>query len=91
MLERWFKKREARKDAIAKAREGFVSWREISVSLGWKTYEEKIEKKIEVIKNKIENDTLLTGEDLKRLQLALQVWKEVKRIPKELQDNAGGK
>jgi len=90
MLERWFKKREARKDAINKAREGFTSWLEISGSAGWKTYEERVNKKIEIIKNRIESDTSLTGEDLKRLQLALQVWNEVKRIPKELQEHAQG-
>ena len=90
MLERWFKKREARKDAINKAREGFTSWLEISRSAGWKVYEERVNKKIEIIKNRIESDTSLTGEDLKRLQLALQVWNEVKRIPKELQENAQG-
>uniref|UniRef100_A0A6M3IWU1 Uncharacterized protein n=1 Tax=viral metagenome TaxID=1070528 RepID=A0A6M3IWU1_9ZZZZ len=87
-----FKKREARNLAVKEARDKFTSWLEISLSAGWKTYEEKVEKKIEILRNKIENDTSLTGEDLKRLQLALQVWKEVKRIPKELeQDAKGGK
>ena len=93
MFERWKAKREARKDAINKAREGFSSWLEIARSNGWKAYQERLEQKIENIKNKISNDLNLTGEDLKRLQLALQVYNEVKRIPKELEDNAkqGGK
>ena len=92
MLKKFFERREKRKDAINKAREGFTSFLDISKSLGWKAYQDKVDKKIEVIKNKIENDTSLTGEDLKRLQLALQVWNEVNRIPKELKENAiGGK
>lgn len=86
----WFKKREARKDAINKARENFTSWLEIAKSNGWKAYEEKVNKKIDNIKHKIEIDLTLTGEDLKRLQLALQVYKEVQRIPRELEDNAKG-
>lgn len=90
MFRRFLKQREARKDAINKAREGFTSWLEISKSVGWKIYQEKVDKKIEIIKNKINDDTTLTGEDLKRLQLALQVWKEVLRIPKELEENAKG-
>lgn len=93
MLGQWFKKKEARKDAINKAREGFTSWLEISRSAGWKAYEERVNKKIEIIKNQLENSTELLGEDLKKLQLALQVWKQVLRIPKDLEDNAkaGGK
>lgn len=90
MFRRWFEKREARKDAINKARENFTSWLEISRSNGWKIYEERVNKKIEIIKDRIEKDTSLTGEDLKRLQLALQVWNEVIRIPRELEDNARG-
>lgn len=90
MFKRLFEKREARKDAVNKAREGFTSFLDISKSVGWKIYQEKIDKKIEIIKNKMENDTSLTGEDLKRLQLALQVWNEVNRIPKELKENAIG-
>ena len=90
MWDRLFKKRQARQEAVKKAREGFASWLDIAQSNGWKVYEEKVNKKIEIIKNKIDNDTSLTGEDLKRLQLALQVWKEVQRIPKELEDNAKG-
>ncbi len=92
MFEKWKAKQTARKDAINKAREGFTSWLEISKSVGWKIYQEKIDKRIEIIKNKIETDTTLTGEDLKRLQLALQVWKEVNRLPTEIKENAmGGK
>lgn len=90
MLKHWFNKKKIRQEAINKAREGFVSWLEVSKSLGYKIYQERVDKKIEFIKNKIENDTTLTGEDLKRLQLALQVWKEVQRIPKELEENAMG-
>lgn len=93
MLERLFKKRQARQEAAEKARAGFSSWLEISRSLGWKSYEEKIDKKIEAIISKFKDDITLTGEDLKRLQLAYQVYKEIKRIPKELEENAikGGK
>lgn len=93
MFDNFFKKREARKDAINKARESFTSWLEISRSAGWKAYEERVNKKIEIIKNQLENSTELSGDDLKKLQLALQVWKQVLRIPIELKDNAksGGK
>lgn len=91
MFPRWFKKKELRAAAVLKAREGYASWLEIAQSNGWKAYEERINKKIEIIKNKIDSDMSLTGEDLKRLQLALQVYKEVQRIPKELEDNARGK
>lgn len=90
MFQQWRKKIEARKDAVNKARESFTSWLEIARSNGWKVYEEKINKKIGIIKNRMNDDTSLTGEDLKRLQLALQVWKEVQRIPKELEENARG-
>ena len=88
MFEKWKARREASKDAINKAREGFTSWLEISRSAGWKAYEERINKKIEIIKNQLESDTNLSGEDLKRLQLALQVWKQCQKIPKDLEDNA---
>lgn len=90
MLQQWFKKREARKDAINKAREGFTSWLEISRSNGWKVYEERVNREIDIIKNQLEGGINLSGEDLKRLQLALQVWKKVQRIPKDLEDNAKG-
>jgi len=82
--------RRKRKEKVQEAREKFVSWLEISESKGWKFYEEAIEKKMELVVGKIKNDTSLTGEDLKRLQLAYQVWKEVKRVPKELRANAKG-
>ena len=93
MFKGFFEKQRLRKDAINKAREQFTSWLDISKSAGWKAYEERVDKKIENIKNKIANDLTLTGEDLKRLQLALQAYKEILRIPKELEDNAkqGGK
>lgn len=97
MLDKLFaerkKKQEAIQKAIQKAREDFTSWYDISQSKGWKAYEEKVNKKIENIKHQFDNDTSLTGEDLKRLQLALQVWKLVKRIPKDLEEDAkkGGK
>ena len=83
--------RDKRSEKVQEAREKFVSWQEISQSKGWKFYEEAIEKKMEVIANKIKDDTTLTGEELKRLQLAYQVYKNVQRIPKELKSNAGGK
>lgn len=91
MLKHWFKKQEARKEAVNKAREGFTSWLEISKSSGWKLYQEKIDKAIEIIKNEMANNTELTPEELKRLQLALQVWKKVNRIPKGIEENARGK
>jgi len=93
MFPKLFEKRKLRSEAVQKARESFTSWFEISQSAGWKAYEDRINKKIEIIKNKMDNDTSLTGEDLKRLQLALAVWREVQRVPKELEDNAkqGGK
>ena len=90
MFDKFFAKQKLRTEAVNKARNSFVSWLEISRSVGWQAYQEKIDKKIEVIRNKIENDMTLTGEDLKRLQLALRVWDEVKRIPKELEENAKG-
>ena len=90
MFNKFFERRKKRVEAVNKAREGFLSWLEISNSLGWKTYQERIDKKMGVVKNRIESDTALTGEDLKRLQLALQVWKEVLKIPKELEDIAKG-
>lgn len=90
MFKKFFEKREARKDAINKAREGFTSWLEISKSAGWKLYQEKVDKKIEIIKGQLENSTELTGDDLKKLQLALQVWKQVLRIPIEIKENATG-
>ena len=88
MLDNLFKKRKLRQEAVQKARESFTSWFEISQSAGWKAYEERINKKIELIRNQLDNDTALSGEDLKKLQLALQIWKQVIRIPKELEENA---
>ena len=88
MFEKWKARREASKDAINKAREGFTSWLEISRSAGWKAYEERVNREIEIIKNQLEGGTNLSGEDLKRLQLALQVWKKAQKIPKDLEDNA---
>ena len=90
MFKNLLEKRKARQEAIAAARHNFTSWLDISKSEGWKSYCERLDRKIENIKHKIEYDLSLTGEDLKRLQLALQVYLEVKRIPKELQDNATG-
>ncbi len=90
MFEKLKEKRRLRVDAVNKAREGFTSWLEISKSVGWKLYEEKVNKKIENIRNKIEGDTSLTPEELKRLQLALQVWKQVLLIPTEIKENAMG-
>ncbi len=88
MWQRLLKKREARRDAIAKAREGFVSFRLVSESPGWKFYESAIEKDINNIKNQMENKTDLTGDDLKMLQLALKVYRKVQRIPLDLKTNA---
>ena len=88
MFKKFFEKREARKDAVNKAREGFTSWLEISRSAGWKAYEERVNREVGIIKNQLEGGTNLSGEDLKRLQLALQVWKKVQKLPKDLEDNA---
>lgn len=85
-----FKFLSKRAEKVQEAREKFTSWLEISESKGWKFHEEAVEKKMENILNKIKNDTALTGEELKRLQLAYQVYKEVKRIPAELRTNAKG-
>jgi hypothetical protein len=90
VFEKWREKKKLRIEAVNKAREDFTSWFEISQSKGWKAYEEEVNKEIEIIKNKIDEDTSLTGEDLKRLQLALQVWKKVQRIPKKLGEKAKG-
>lgn len=90
MLEKFFARKKIRIQKINEAREAFVSWREIANSPGWKIYEQTIDKKIENIKNRMQNDAELTGEDLKRLQLALKVWDEVKRVPKELEEKARG-
>jgi len=88
VFKKFFEKREARKDAVNKAREGFTSWLEISRSAGWKAYEERVNREVGIIKNQLEGGTNLSGEDLKRLQLALQVWKKVQKLPKDLEDNA---
>ncbi len=88
MLKQLLDKRKARIEKINEARSGFTSWVDISKSKGWKVYEEAIEKKIENIKNRLETDMTLTGEDLKRLQLALAVYREVVRIPKDLEERA---
>jgi len=90
MFENWKKKRELRAEAIAKARNGFANFNEILRSDGWKVYSERIEKKIEYIKSQFENNTEISGEDLKKLQLALKVYREVQRIPKELEEKARG-
>ena len=93
MLNRLLKKRKLRAEAVSKAREGYSSWLEIARSNGWKAYEERVNRKIEIIKHTLESDTNLKGDELKLLQLALAVWREVQRIPRELESNAksGGK
>lgn len=90
MFEKFKEKAKLRKEAVAKAREGFASWLEVSKSPGWRAFQEKLDKKEEVILGKFKNDVTLTPEDLKRLQLALQVVRDIQRIPKELEDNARG-
>ena len=88
MFDKFFDKRKLRQEAVQKAREDFSSWLEISRSNGWKAYEERVIREIDIIKNQLEGGVNLSGEDLKRLQLALQVWKKVQKIPKDLEDNA---
>lgn len=90
MLERLFKKRQARIDAVEKARKGYSSFRIVSKSIGWKIYEDEIQKKIDNIKEQMEVKDDLSGEDLKRLQLALKVWRQVQLLPKKIRDNAKG-
>ncbi len=93
MFKRFFEKRKLRWEAIQKAREDFTSWFDISKSNGWKAYESYLNKEIENVKEQMFNNVSLNGEDLKRLQLVLQVWKKVLIIPRKLEDNAksGGK
>ena len=91
MFEKFKEKRKLRLEAVTKAREGFTSWLAISTSAGWKIYQEKVDKEIKIIENQILHDVNLSGDDLKKLQLALKVWEKVNRIPKELRENAGGK
>lgn len=90
MFNKFFEKQKLRKEAIQKVREGFVSWLEISNSPGWKVYEEMVNKKIENVKNRMEQDDALDGNELKKLQLALFVWEDVKRLPKQLESTAKG-
>ncbi len=93
IFQRLFEKKKLRLEAVQKAREGFTSWLEISQSDGWKAYEERVNREIEIIENQMLHDVNLSGDDLKKLQLALKVWDKVKLIPKKLEDNAkaGGK
>ena len=90
MFDKFFAKRKLRQEAIQKARESFTSWFEISQSDGWKAYEERVNKEIEIIENQILHDVNLSGDDLKKLQLALKVWDKVKLLPKKLEENAKG-
>ena len=91
MFEKFFKDKKLRTEKLNQAKEGYLSWLEISNSKGWKIYEQAIDKKIENIKNRMEMDSELTGDDLKRLQLALAVWREVVRLPKDLESKAKGR
>jgi len=90
MLKRILEFRKRRKEKVNEAREKFVSFLEICDTKGFKSYEKEIEKKIEIIVSKFKNDTTLNPEELKRLQLAYQVYCEIQRIPKLLKDNARG-
>lgn len=81
MLDNLFKKREARRDAVAKAREEFISWKEISESNGWKAYQEVLDKKVENILNKIQNNIEMTGEDLKGYSYHYRYIKRYKGYP----------
>lgn len=91
LFEKFAKQKELRLEAIQKARDKYVSWLEISNSNGWKVYSDAVDKKIENILKKMQDDVTLDGEELKRLQLALCVWKEVQRLPKDLETKAKGK
>jgi len=80
-----------KKEAKQKALSDFTKFNEVYNTDGWKTYAEAIDKKKEYGVNQFKDNISLTGEDLKRLQLAYQVYKEVERIPRELKEKAGGK
>lgn len=90
MFNKWKEKKKNEKEAVNRARNEFIAWCDTAKTEGWKVYESKIDKSIENIKERILTDTSLSPEDLKRLQLALQVWRLVKNIPKELEDKAKG-
>jgi hypothetical protein len=90
-LSKFFEKKQLRAEKILKAREGYVSWLEISNSKGWKIYSEAVDKKIENIVKQMTENATLNGEDLKKLQLALCVWREVKRLPSTFEDKAKSK
>uniref|UniRef100_A0A6H2A2U8 Uncharacterized protein n=1 Tax=viral metagenome TaxID=1070528 RepID=A0A6H2A2U8_9ZZZZ len=82
------KKIEEHKEAKQKAREDFTAFQEIRDTKGFKVFINKIEQKLDNVISQFENNTQLSGEDLKRLQLASKVYKEVLRIQKELEENA---
>lgn len=84
-------KRKLHIEKVQEAKENFVSWLEISNSKGWRIYSEAVDKKIENIKKQMEENGTLNGEDLKRLQLALAVWRDVQRLPKSLEEKAKSK
>lgn len=90
MLQRLLKKQQARRNAVEKARRGYSSFRIVLGSMGWKAYENEITKKIDNIKNQMEIKDELSGDDLKNLQLALKVYRQVQLIPAKLKDNARG-
>ena len=87
---KFFERKKLRQEKILHAREAYISWLEISNSKGWKIYEEGVNKKIENISKRILEESSLTGEDIKRLQLALSVWREVQRLPRNLEEKAKG-
>jgi hypothetical protein len=88
MFERFLKSKQLRSDKIQKAKEEYVTFLEIFNSKGWYIYTQAVERKIENIKKQMEENGTLEGEDLKRLQLALAVWREVQRLPKTLEEKA---
>lgn len=91
LIEIFKKKKEIRLDKINKAREEYGSFLEIYNSRGWKVWESTVEKKIENISKRLCEDSALDGDEMKKLQLALAVWREVKRLPSDIESKAKSK
>ena len=87
----FFKKfSEERKEILNKAREAYLSFRDISKSPGWNEYSDRIQKKYNNIRDKMETSMGLSAEDLKILQIELKVYRDILRIPKEIEEAAKG-
>ena len=91
IFKKFHEQKKLRQEKIHEAREGFVSWLEISKSKGWQVYENEVNRKIENISKQMKENGTLTGDDLKKLQLALFVWEDVRKLPKILEEKARSK